>query len=63
MMIYIATHCCFDIVSLNSLHVLVHNDHIQEDGLSMSHVTKHRTTQYVKLYVPAAIVGAENGTF
>ena len=38
----------------------MHNECWPDDGFSMKHVTKHRTCQYIKLYVPAAVVGASD---
>ncbi len=39
-------------------HKGLHRECWPEEGFSLSHVTAHRTAQYIRLYVPAAIVAA-----
>jgi MATE family multidrug resistance protein len=38
----------------------LHRECWPDDGLSIQHVTKHRASQYIRLYMPAAIVGASD---
>ena len=38
----------------------LHRECWPEEGFSLSHVTAHRTAQYIRLYVPAAIVAASD---